>query len=287
MKNLNRYKLQTELLLALSLAPLLGGCPPAQTNAPERSGTGQGAVPGDNGHLLLGNPSNAGYDADNFLQKRPQFIMSYNRAQGGPNWVSWHLQKSDLGQAKRGDFHPDEGLPIDWQIRPSDYRGSGYDRGHVCPSGDRTNSREDNDATFAMSNMLPQTAALNQHIWKDLEDYARSLVRKNELYVVAGGVGSIGRIGKGKVNIPKQCWKVLVVLPTGNNDLTRIKVDTRVIAVMMPNQESEAISNAHWSKYATSIAQIEKVTGYNLLSALPDEIEKVLEEKVDSGRAPR
>jgi endonuclease G len=213
--------------------------------------------------------------------------MSYNRSNGGPNWVSWRLEKSDLGTVRRGDFLPDPLLPPDMQIRPSDYRGSGYDRGHVCPSGDRTRSREDNTATFVMSNMLPQAAALNQQVWADLENYSRSLVRSgaNELYTIAGGWGSAERIANGKVNVPSVCWKIILVLPQGDNDLQRIKADTRVIAVSMPNRERPEIADSKWSQWITSVAQLEKTTGYDFLSALPDSIERALEQKVDSGRA--
>ncbi len=214
--------------------------------------------------------------------------MSYNGGAGGPNWVAWHVQASDLGNMRRGTFRPDPLLPADLQIRPNDYRGSGYDRGHVCPSGDRTDTRENNDATFVMSNMLPQAAALNQHVWAKLEDYARSLVRRgNELYTIAGGVGSAGRIGGGKVNVPVSCWKIILVLPQGDNDLARIDARTRVITVLMPNQDTPEVSGARWAKYLTSVAALEKQTGYDFLSALPDDIERALEAKTDSGRASR
>src|SRR5262245_55702066 len=152
-------------------------------------------------HLLLGNPSDATADtanANNFLSVRPQYAMSYNRDKGGPNWVSWHLAASDLGEVDRCDcFAPDARLPSAWQIRPSDYQGSGYDRGHICPSGDRTDSQANNAAVFVMSNMLPQTKDLNQHVWEKLESYSRSLVKAgDELYIIAGSYGEQERIGK-------------------------------------------------------------------------------------------
>lgn len=251
-----------------------------------RSSSGQAltALPADadNSNVLLGMPSPAGKSPDDFLVERPQYVMSYNKSDGGPNWVSWHLDASTLGDVQRGDFRPDPLLPPDWQIRPNDYRASGYDRGHVCPSGDRTATEEDNDATFVMSNMLPQTAALNQHVWKTLEDYGRELVGQgNELYVVAGGAGSKERIGRGKINVPAQCWKVAVVLPEGDGDLSRIDANTRVIAVLMPNEESPQIANANWSQYTTSVAQIEKVTGYDFFPNLSGSERKKLEAKVD------
>jgi DNA/RNA endonuclease G (NUC1) len=181
------------------------------------------AAAADNGNLLLGNPSQAAKDADNLLVEHPQHSLSYNQSNGGPNWVAWHLDSRDLGAVRRGQFMPDPLLPPDSQIRPNDYRGSGFDRGHVCPSGDRTSSRENNNATFVMSNMLPQTAALNRQVWEKLEEYERSQVRAgNELYIVAGGAGTQSRIAQGKINVPAVCWKIRVVLPDGDNDLRRI-----------------------------------------------------------------
>jgi len=66
-------------------------------------------------HLTLGNPSGATTNArnrDNFLLVKPQFVLSYNNSRGAPNWVSWHLQDSDIGSVERGDdFHPEAALP--------------------------------------------------------------------------------------------------------------------------------------------------------------------------------
>lgn len=264
-------------------------------NDKRQNGTRRNGAPGENTfdartktpaiNLLLGNPSNAGRDADNYLVLRPQNAMSYNRSIGGPNWVAWHLDKSDLGTARRSEFMPDPLLPADMQIRPSDYRGAGYDRGHVCPSGDRTSSQAYNEGAFTMSNMLPQTPALNQHLWKTLETYERAQTKKNELYIVAGGVGSAGRIARGRVNVPQFCWKILLILPNGSNDLQRIDANTRVIAVLMPNRDTPEIAAGHWSQYLTNVARIEQLTGYKFFSALPANIQSALKQKTDTGRA--
>jgi endonuclease G len=276
-------------VLLLPVLCLLSGCPaeppaPAPTQAPRAvSQTGNAGNTGDNTSLLLGNPSRAGRNADdlnNRLLERPQHAMSYNATLGGPNWVAWHLEESDLGETDRSSFRPDPLLPPQQQIRPTDYKGSGYDRGHVCPSGDRTRSAADNAATFVMSNMLPQAPALNQQVWKDLEDKCRDWAREgNELYIVAGGVGSVGRIGKGKVNVPEACWKIIVLLPRGNSDLARIDARTPVFAVLMPNRDESKIANSAWTEHQVRVADLEKFTGYDFLSALPDPVERALEEK--------
>ena len=241
---------------------------------------------GDNSNLLLGNPSAASSDENNRLVPRPQFDLSYNKDTGGPNWVSWHLDRDDIGRVGRGSFWPDPLLPEDSQIRPNDYRGSGYDRGHQCPSGDRTSSRENDDATFVMSNMLPQAASLNRETWAKLEEYCRGQVRAgNELYIVCGGSGSKARIGRGKINVPAACWKVILSLPQGDDDLNRITPQTRVIAVSMPNDE--ASGSARWTSFLTTPLAIEGATGYRFFSNLPEATRRALEDKKDSGRAPR
>lgn len=242
---------------------------------------------GDDSALLLGNPSSAATQVDNLLVSRPQFTLSYNRSQGGPNWVAWHLQASDLGHIRRGQFQPDPLLPPEAQIRPNDYRGSGYDRGHQCPSGDRTSTRENNDATFVMSNMLPQAPTLNQKVWAKLENYCRDQGRRGyELYIVAGGEGTVGKIAN-KINVPASCWKVILILPQGDNDLQRINGDTRVIAVVMPNQDTPEVGAARWAQYLTTLAAVEQVTGYHFFSALPKATRQALIAKKDSGRGSR
>lgn len=265
----------------------------SRQNKPEPSGaslTHQATTTtaSDNSNLLLGNPSGASTNADNRLVERPQFALAYNKSNGGPNWVAWHLDQSDIGRVGRGDFWPDPLLPLDSQIRPNDYRGSGYDRGHQCPSGDRTISRENNDATFVMSNMLPQAASLNREVWAKLENYCRDQVRAgNELYILCGGSGTEGRLGKSKINVPAACWKIIIVLRQGDNDLSRINEATRVIAVSMPNQDASIGAGVRWASFLTTPAAIEGATGYTFFSNLSAATRQALEQKKDSGRAPR
>ncbi len=242
-------------------------------------------------HLLLGNPTNARRDAansaDNYLLIKPQFALSYNKSKGGANWVAWHTEALDLGAEDRSnDFRPDPDLPSSWRIRPTAYSGTGYDRGHICPSGDRTKDHPSNSATFVMSNMLPQTADLNRHIWQKLEAYARLLVgRKNEVYTIAGGYGSKKTINGGRVNVPERFWKVILILPLGDDDLGRITQRTRVIAVEMPNEAG--IADERWQQYLTTVDEIEAKTGFDFLTNLSQEIERTLESKKDAGRARR
>ncbi|RZK21190.1 MAG: DNA/RNA non-specific endonuclease [Hymenobacter sp.] len=247
-------------------------------------------------NLALGNPSGAVASPNaptNYLLVKPQYTLSYNRDQGKPNWVSWHLSRAWLGSAARqDDFRADADLPSGWyQVKTSDYTGYGFDRGHNCPSADRTNSVADNSATFLMSNMMPQAPNNNQQTWVGLENYCRTLVDAgNELYLICGsygrgGTGSAGyqtTIAGGKVTVPANCWKVVVVLPVGSNDVGRITSSTRVIALNAPNNNS---LSAAWGGYRTTVDAIEAATGLDLLSALPVSVQQALEARTDTGPA--
>ena len=247
-----------------------------------------------NEHILLGNPSNATSNPaneKNFLLQKPQYTVSYRRDRGIPNWVSWHVTKDWLGTADRqDDFRSDNTLPGDWyRVNPTSYTGTGFDRGHNCPSADRTKTKEDNSATFLMTNMIPQAPDNNRETWANLEEYTRDLVDDgNEVYVIMGnyGIGGIGTNGpaqtidQGRITLLKQIWKVVVVLPEGEDDISRINNTTRVIAVDTPNQNR--IRN-NWGTYRTSVDAIEQATGYDLLSTLPEQVQKSIEYKVDTG----
>ncbi|MEG3973498.1 DNA/RNA non-specific endonuclease [Microcoleus sp. herbarium8] len=242
----------------------------------------------NNRNLLLGNPSNAvpsvASNIDNYLMVKPQYVMSYNSKTKTANWVSWQLNKSWMGAADRQDnFRPDDALPDAWyKVRPNDYTGSGYDRGHIAPSADRTRNEADNSSTFLMTNMMPQVPELNRGLWGDLEDYCRELVQQGkELYIIAGPVGRKGSIGKKeKIAVPARNWKVIVVLDRQGLGMQGITADTRTLAVMMPNDAS--VKGKGWKSFRVSVKQVERETGLNFLSNVSPQIQQVIESKVDS-----
>jgi len=248
----------------------------------------------DNDNLLLGMPAPATTDTvdkEHFLMRKKAYALSYNSRSGTPNWVSWHLEKADLGTTGRaGKFHPDTTLPSGfYRVKPSDYVRSGFDRGHNCPSGDRTSTTEVNSETFLMTNMVPQAPNNNRITWGHLEDYIRGLIAgNNEAYIMMGnyGRGGLGSkdssltIAQGKIGVPQRIWKVAVIISLGDNDLSRIDTSARIIAVDTPNSQG---LDHDWRTYITTIHRINSIGGYNMLSAIPDSIRRVLDLKRYTG----
>ncbi|HEX3101661.1 MAG TPA: DNA/RNA non-specific endonuclease, partial [Pyrinomonadaceae bacterium] len=241
----------------------------------------------DDDPLIFGNPNNATADIaneNNYLMTRPQYTLSYNRSKGTPNWVAWRLDSTWVGSAPRqDDYRPDPSLPSGWyQVLDTDYSGSGYDRGHMCPSGDRTRTIPDNSATFLMTNFVPQLAANNQGPWEDFESYCRTLAGQgNEVYIIDGPVGNLGTIANGHVVVPSATWKVVLILPNGTNDVQRVSRATRAFGLIVPNQASGVNLNDTWRKYRVTVNAVETLTGYDFFSAIPKNTQELIERKHD------
>ena len=250
----------------------------------------------ESAQMLLGNPSSATADPsrrDNYLMLKPYFDLSYNDSNGTPNWVSWRVTRDDLGEAPRKPtFDPDNSLPPGFKVAVhKDYSGSGFDRGHMCPHGDRAANEEMSFATFVMTNIIPQAPNVNRKAWAQLENYCRELVSRehDRLYITAGPTGRGGRgsrgpadsIAGGKVIVPAACWKVIVSVPEdgGNDDLSKLSMGTRVIAVLMPNDE-DAVGE-EWAPFRTSPAEIEKRTGLKFFDRVRPDVAERLRQQVD------
>jgi endonuclease G len=250
-------------------------------------------------HLRWGNPSGATADPgnrDNFLMKKPYYALSYNNTKGTPNWVSWHLAKDDLGAASREGlpFLPDEELPGGFKkIVTREYAGSGFDRGHMCPAGDRASDMEALKATFVMTNLVPQSPNNNRKGWEQFESYCRSLVKDDEgkeLYIVSGPHGEGGTGEKGfkrglpddenpRIVVPDHTWKVVMVLNRGGKP----DPDTRLIAINIPNDQT--VGEA-WARYRVSVREIEQLTGYIFFDRADPNILGPLKDQVDAVRIP-
>jgi DNA/RNA endonuclease G (NUC1) len=230
--------------------------------------------------------------SDDFLIRRAQYTVSYNPRRGGANWVSWNLDASHIGDNGRcpGTCYSADtalsnaGLPAyttaDWVSNVNNVVG--YDRGHMAPSADWTSSEADNNTTFFLSNFLPQRADLNQGPWEVLESALRDSVSASrgsrEAYIIAGGIFTNGvglgtLLDLGKVWIPDSTWKIAVITPAGaglDADGT-LPSNTTVLVVNMPNVQG--IKPNDWRMYLTTVAKIEKSTGYNFLELIAESVQ--------------
>jgi VCBS repeat-containing protein len=249
-------------------------------------------------HLTMGNPSGADLiDQNNYLMEKPEFSLSYNRSRGTPNWVSSHLSDEWVGTLARVDtFRADPAVPDDWfRVSAFDYVGSGFDRGHMVPNADRDKqtSIPINQATFLMTNMIPQAPDNNQGPWANLEGYLRTLLPANEIYIVAGGAGTGGTGSNGAANtiagsnvtVPAQTWKVALIIPKASgDDAARVDCSTRTLAVIMPNVQG--IRTNPWETYITTVDAVESLTGYDFFSNLPDAVENCVEAGTNGANSP-
>jgi DNA/RNA endonuclease G (NUC1) len=233
-----------------------------------------------------------GNGSDDFIITREQYTISYNPNRNTPNWVSYEFDASHF-QAPGGDnvdrcdcFTHDPALPANFtHLTTADYTGAGgfagygIDRGHMARSFDFTSGTLDNARSYYLSNIIPQAAAVNQGPWKILEDTLGNLARfdDKEVYIIDGVAGTKGTVkNEGKIVMPAYVWKVALVLPRNHrladvHDYTDID---DVIAVIMPN---EPTVNSDWKTYKTTVDEIERVSGYDLLSLLPDKVESAVE----------
>lgn len=243
------------------------------------------------GNAEFGVPTD-GDASDDFIITRDQYTISYSRTRNTPNWVSYEFDATHF-QAPGGDnidrcdcFTHDPALPASFtHLTTADYTGAGafagygIDRGHMARSFDFTSGSLDNARSYYLSNIIPQAAAVNQGPWKLLEDSLGNLARFDgkEVYIIDGVAGSKGTVkDEGKIVIPTAVWKVAIVLPLNHGlaDVHDFNDIDDIIAVVMPNDPTV---NADWKTYKTTVDEVERVSGYDILSLLPDKLEQAVE----------
>ena len=196
------------------------------------------------------------------------YSLSYSEPHEQAEWVAYELKKSHLSNTnfKRPYFEIDKAVKTGaahWR----NYKKSGYDRGHLCPAGDRRFSKEAHDETFLTSNISPQEHNFNSGIWNVLEQKIRYWARKYDgVFVVTGGVlkGNMKTIGDEEVSVPNQFYKVLIDNNSGK---------TKMIAFLMPHKDS----NKPLYEFVVSVDEVEKLTGIDFFPELEDAVEKKLE----------
>ena len=192
--------------------------------------------------MALGNPSGATTDPlvrTNYLISRSQFVLSYNDDTHQANWVSWSYSLADDGTQSRTDvWAVEELLPSGYlKIGTSTfgtYNGISLDRGHMCPSADRTTTYNDNAVLFRMSNIIPQASSNNQGLWAQFENYCRTLAAGgSEILIICGPSEFTGARISNQMAMPGSVWKIAVVIPNATSTTPanqRINTNCRVIA---------------------------------------------------------
>lgn len=218
----------------------------------------------------------AGYKSFNYLPsstgnqiiKHDYYTLSYSEKHEQAEWVAYELTKNQLSRIhhERPYFTTDTKVnskSAEWW----NYKNSGYDKGHLCPAGDRKFSKKAYDDTFLTSNISPQKHDFNAGIWNRLEQKTRYWAKKyDKLYVITGGVltDNLKTIGDEKVSVPTHFYKILL-------DYTQPEI--KAIAFLMPHKESKK----PLYEFVVSIDMIEQVTGIDFFAGLPDDLENRLE----------
>lgn len=231
-------------------------------------------------HLEFGTPTDATPADEHLITRYGTYATSYNAALGQPNWVAYNLDGAHHGTVSRCDcFTHDPQLPGTFtRISSAEYLSSGYSRGHMVMSADRDIAQWDNATTYYFTNIIPQTAANNEGPWGDLEQYLGGQADAGkEVYIISGGAKHQGTLkGLGHVAIPTRTWKVAVLMPKDQGLAQATSAGAlQVIAVDMPN--TATMPSANWMDYRVSVDSVEKLTGYDLLSLLPDAVEAAVE----------
>lgn len=167
----------------------------------------------------------------------------------GPLWSAEHLTRTGLQAAKRNsrtnNFYEEASLPPADRARLSDYRRSGYDRGHMSPAGDRSTMQAMSES-FSLANMVPQDRENNRHQWSKIEQAVRRLgLLSGEVYVVTGPL-FIGQrlqtIGASHVFVPTQLFKVVYVPSRREAFAVVIDNDADAVAQFKTVRELESLA---------------------------------------------
>jgi endonuclease G, mitochondrial len=198
------------------------------------------------------------------------YSLSYSETHEQAEWVTYSLNPNFLnGSASRTDDFKEDPLVSTQSASNSDYLYSGYDRGHLVPAADMAFSDKSMLESFYYSNISPQNSLFNRGGWKKLESQVRNWGKSFDIIVVTGGVlnDSLKTIGINRVSIPNQFYKI-VYAPSKNE----------MIGFLMPNKKiyDDIVD------YITTVDEIENITGIDFFINLEDEIEELLESKIDS-----
>lgn len=202
-----------------------------------------------------------------------QFTISYNEEHEQADWVAYELNSDEVAMdLPRCDCFASDQNVTTGSATLTDYRSTGFDRGHLSPAADNNMSLLANEESFLFSNMSPQLPSFNQGIWAELEKWVRDKADDfDTVYVVTGPVfvNNLGTIGNNEVTIPGYFYKTLLRFD-GNT--------AKTIAFLLPNVG--AVGNLE--DYVVPVNTIETLTGLNFYPKLSNSIENLVESQHSS-----
>lgn len=219
-----------------------------------------------NGHVAFGIPG-----PEDQLLCRESYTVGYDYDRKIPSWVAYRLTPDSVNKKfKRSNkFKPDSEIPVKYRSMLSDFKGSGYDRGHMAASATVDSSYNAMSESFLLSNMTPQLPGLNRQGWRYLESYIREWTNeRGELYVATGVLfeGPHKIIGNG-VYVPTHFYKVV---------FDSVSMDA--IAFIVPHK---AISKSELPGFIVSVDEVELRSGLDFNSLLDDAVEDDIEDDVE------
>ena len=205
------------------------------------------------------------------------FSLCFRNSYKDAEWVSYTLtQEKLIKNARRTNkFIEDKNISTG-SAKLSDYKASGYDRGHLAPAADMAWSEQSENESFLMSNMTPQVPQFNRGIWKELEAQVRKYAQSLDFLVVATGPvlekqpEEYSTIGQNKVCVPEYFYKVLLAKDKGGN--------WQSIGFIIPNEKSEQ----DIFSYKVCVNEVEERCGIDFFSALDDSIEEEVESQTEN-----
>jgi endonuclease G len=202
------------------------------------------------------------------ILKRTSYDLSYNKSLLIPNWVAWHLtaEHADGDIPRDNAYYEDMDVPLP-RATSEDYHGSGWSRGHMCPAGDNKWDTEAMKESNLLTNICPQHASLNSGLWNVIEKDCRKWAKRyGDLYIVCGPVllnKKHETIGVNKVVVPEAFFKVIL----------RMNPHPTAIGFIIRNNEGKKKKD----QFFNTIDDVERITGIDFFSALPDSIEDKVE----------
>ena len=196
------------------------------------------------------------------------YSLSYSEQNEQAEWVFYEIKKERvLGLvSRRNNFRIDEKIS-DNSATLSDYKGAGYDRGHLVPAGDMSFSTTAMSESFYMSNMSPQHPSFNRGVWKKLESLVRNWGTNSSIYVVTGPIlnSKSTTIGGNNVCVPNYFYKVIYD-----------PQNQKMISFILPNKKG----NKSLNKYVCTTDSLEKITNIDFFPILENNLEKRLESEI-------